>query len=200
MIAARLTMTVMVLSVVVYVHSADQQEWNKQLFVALQNDAPSERIQLLVGVGADVKAIKEFDAGGSSALHYAVMSNRQDISLILNLIELHKIDVNGKDCAGATPCHVAAAYDKVDFIEILYDKGADINAKNIVGYTPLHFASVNGAAKAVEFLLEHGADKEAMTDNGLTPAKVALNYGYENIAYYIESYPVISDIKQFEED
>ena len=44
---------------------------------------------------------------------------------------------------GATPCHVAAQYDKQGSLQLLIDKGADKNKPNVTSLPPPHLPPPN---------------------------------------------------------
>ena len=65
-------------------------------------------------------------------------------------------DVNAKDEKGATPLHLAAAWDRKEVAELLIDNGADVNAKNEDGETPLDWANWRSHAETADLLRKHG--------------------------------------------
>eukprot|EP00759_Apiculatamorpha_spiralis_P049414 PhF_6_TR44247/c1_g1_i3/m.68066/K20032/ZDHHC13_17, HIP14; palmitoyltransferase ZDHHC13/17 len=61
---------------------------------------------------------------------------------ILYMIEVAKVDVNVKDCAGNTPLHFAAKRNDIIALRVLLHKGANPDTPNVVGLTPRDVASV----------------------------------------------------------
>jgi ankyrin repeat protein len=201
MISVRSIIVVMVLSVGVCLYPADEQrQRNRQLFRALRDGASLETVVTLVEGGADIKSIEQFGGGKSNALHYAAMSNSQNSLLIFYLINFHEVDVNGKDWAKSTPCHVAAAFDRSDCIEIFCQKGANVNAINRENMTPLHFASRNGALKAANTLLMYGATRDVKDSKGKTSVEIARDSGNQEMVKLLENYVNFPEIKEPEVD
>ena len=108
---------------------------------------------------------------GYTPLHLAARYGHEQLGILL-------IDkgarVDGRDCSGATPIHVAACHNLVGIISIFSHPffGDNINGRAFNGSTPLHSAAACGAVKAIDYLLYHKANLTAVDDYGLT----ALHY------------------------
>ena len=108
---------------------------------------------------------------GYTPLHLAVRYGHKHLGILLIL---EGAPVNEGDCNGATPFHVAACHNQVDFISIfsLPEVGGDINRETLNGSTPLHSAAACGAVEAIDYLLFHKANTGAVDNDGMT----ALHY------------------------
>ncbi len=182
------------LLIALHVHAADQHGLDWQLLRAFQDDASFIDIKNLIERGAKIEFVGEC-IGGSTALHYAATSSSEDNALLFYLLEEHNINANVADWEGCTPCHMAAACDRGDRIEILYQKGADVNAKGEKESTPLHFAVVNGALHSVQALLACGATQEKDVW-GKTPISIARYNEHQNIVKCLEEWESFSEIKE----
>lgn len=196
MILIRL-MLIVLLCLGAHVHAAaDQKELNKQLYNALVHGASLARVQDLIEVHrADINGIAEHSIFRTPALHLAVSSSTQDSSVLVYLIG-RGVDVNGKESDNSTACHYAAAFNRADFLKILFNSGANVKAKKKDGKTPLHSACYNNALHAAKALFECGADIQAEDEMGQTPLDIAREYNYHDIVKLIEEYESIPDIKQ----
>ena len=125
-------------------------------------------VQRLVEHGADVNARILVDAAkqthGSSALHYAVLYNR-DKHVAEYLLE-RGIEVNAKGTSGYYSLHCAMMggrpegkenEERIAKLKLLlqYKPNLDVLDKN--RYTPLHYAVKNGLTDCVKVLVEAGA-------------------------------------------
>jgi ankyrin repeat protein len=88
---------------------------------------------------------------GCSLLHVAAEKN--DPEVIQFLIDLKKIDINGKDCIKVTPLHVAVVCNNVDNFILLLKAGADPYSRDEQGNTILGMAIYCGCVDVVEELL-----------------------------------------------
>ena len=61
-----------------------------------------------------------------------------------------------------TPLFVAAAYNQVEIIDYLLQKGAKIETKDRDNFTPLLMAASEGNADAVRLLMDNNADLYAL--------------------------------------
>lgn len=106
-----------------------------------------------------------------------------------------KVDV--RDRYGDTPIHNAAAYGKLEVLQVLVNHGADVNAKSPApwikymslpacalekhGDTPMHLAAQGGHCAAVSMLLDSGADAGARNSANRTPWEVAQQRQHINV-------------------
>ena len=77
------------------------------------------------------------------------------------------------DKNGMTPVHMAAAFGRVEVLELLFARGGDTNPQDDSGETPLHLAAGYAHRDAVEYLLAHGADPTIQTIHGDTVLDMA---------------------------
>lgn len=154
-------------------------------------------MQLLIGRGADVKAL------GPPALVLAAASRCStclnllvtkmpdrvvytgalpDISALgdVNAVRLmldHGADVNAFDPLGRTPLMYAAGSDLIplDIVKLLIERGADVNAKNRhqqsgdSGLTVLDIARLRGETPVVQLLVKSGAKATTQAPAALKP-------------------------------
>lgn len=117
------------------------------------------------------------DSYGQTILMEAVRSWHIDI---VNYLLENDADINHYDYSGRAPMHIAAATDRPEIIELLYNKGASVNIKSKVSCeTPLHLAARRGSSHAVDMLLRIGANKEVQDYCGRTPLYLAVEYNRE---------------------
>jgi hypothetical protein len=86
--------------------------------------------------------------GVTTPLHWAAHKGR--LITLIELIEIYRFSVSGRDERGNTPLHLAAAGAPrgdqsapqfIKVVEVLLSEGADVHAKNYYGNTPLDLAS-----------------------------------------------------------
>ena len=112
---------------------------------------------------------------GYTPLHLAARSGYTRIGTRLTD---NGAQVHAQDCNGATPLHVAACHNHMNFVHFLLSHaGADIYSRTFNGSTPLHSAAACGAIDVIDVLLYHGANLTSTDENGLT----ALHYTVLNI-------------------
>jgi hypothetical protein len=116
-----------------------------------------------------------------------------DLSILGNLLELRPSQfVYGSESGGSfsewaigTPLHIAAALGKVDFVELLIERGANANAIVGNGFTVLHSAVEyyeespdSNKLDILQLLLKAGVDVNPRFV-GETPLQAAVRKGYE---------------------
>lgn len=84
------------------------------------------------------------------------------------------IDINGRDSEGWTPLRAAAAFDRLQIVNLLLARGADVNRKNKDGTTPLFGAARSGNFDIALLLIDNGADVNARDLDGRVPLNEAL--------------------------
>ena len=90
-----------------------------------------EAIEDFIAIGRD---INEGDPDGRTALHYAVVYDKQDV--VKALIEAG-VDLEKSEDLQNTPLHYACGYGRGMCVEILIDAGANTHATNNSGKTGL---------------------------------------------------------------
>jgi uncharacterized protein len=83
--------------------------------------------------------------------------------------------MSGRDRAGRSPLHYAAADGDAPRVEELIEQGFDVNEPDANGFTPLHFAAQAHALDATGILLDHGANIYAVNRFGNPPILVAMS-------------------------
>lgn len=72
-------------------------------------------------------------------------------------IRLYQFDntrINVKDARGRSVAHQAAAKNRKNILQFIYEVNGDLNCQDNSGSTPLHFAVENDSLDAIEFLLQ----------------------------------------------
>jgi len=130
---------------------------------------------------SDIIQLKELlDMGVSpdsktSCMRTAIMAaaERNNSEAIRSLIT-YGADLNGRDCFGRTPLHVA---DDPESISLLLKHGGDVNAEDMLGRTPIHYAY---DPVVIELLVSHGGILDKRDVNGETPLHHAVSCGEIN--------------------
>ena len=118
----------------------------------------------------------------------------------LNKAILDGADVNAATMEdGGSALHVAAGYDRVDFIGPLVSAGANVNAQDEDGWTALHVAAINGQFDCLALLLsqpntnleipstrEFSKPDDPIHPPGSTARDVAEKEGYTEIVAAID--------------
>jgi transient receptor potential cation channel subfamily A protein 1 len=70
------------------------------------------------------------------------------------LYEFDNTRLTVKDARGRTVAHQAAARNRVNILQYIYDMNSDLNQQDNSGATPLHHAIENDSFEVIEFLLQ----------------------------------------------
>ena len=105
------------------------------LLVAIANRASKEMVELLLEHGADLFWTTEEGVG---LLDEAVERNRLDLAELF--IEKGLDPATTRRKSGMTAFMLAACFDYVEMMELLYDRGADIYAVDEMGLSAADFA------------------------------------------------------------
>jgi hypothetical protein len=153
---------------------ADVNEANKDGFMPLVLAATMENFEmvkfLVMELGADVNKVGE-QGVKSTALLMAVTKNQLD--MVVLLLELTAIDVNQGDRDGNTPLMAAAEKGFLSIVRILLLSGADIDGANATGGTALMAAAINERFDVVMVLVKEGANTQATSTRWGTAADVS---------------------------
>ncbi|KAH9065614.1 ankyrin repeat-containing domain protein [Lactarius vividus] len=106
----------------------------------------------------------------------------------VEVLILHRADVNAQDANRSTPLHLASSWGKIESMQSLLEREANVNALDNKKSTPLHLALLtdnpntvgilwNAKAKAVEVLIQHEAGVNALDENSSTPLHLASSAG-----------------------
>ncbi|XP_063958150.1 uncharacterized protein LOC129262178 isoform X2 [Lytechinus pictus] len=100
------------------------------------------------------------DQRGNLLLHAAVKGGLPQLSLILNLVQVHGANVEATNRKGMTPLCLAAQIGLEVIVEILICViGANPDTRNNVnGWTALHYAAQKNHVNVIDCLVKRGAD------------------------------------------
>jgi len=119
--------------------------------------------------------------------------NINDITTISQLIE-SGTNINKKYEDDITLLHFAAFCGRIAIVKYLVDSGASVDIIGKCGRTPLQMAIwppmtlMDDRVNTIQYLLDHGASKDYMNDDGENAIDIALKFGNNEIAQFIESY------------
>ena len=91
-------------------------------------------------------------------------------------------DVNLQNSLGYTPLYKAVFYNRLNFVEYLFELGAKVNLADGEGLAPLHVAAIENLPGMIKTLKDKGADIEAKDKYGYTPLHLAADQGIFNAA------------------
>ncbi len=181
--------------------AADRVKQYQQPLVRAAHNEELRQIRRLLQGGADVNQAED---DGTTALHLAVLAEREDIietlvkgganpnavnergENILFLLDDHGdtdydrfvlglgADVNQVDQAGNTPLIRFAQWNEDDRLQFFVDSGANLDARNAEGNTALMVAAAKGNDRAVKVLLQAGANRSLHNAVGKTALELAL--------------------------
>jgi ankyrin repeat protein len=133
-------------------------------------------IQSLLDRGIAVSELRDQD--GATPLHNALVDpplNSSDSDAMLRmLINVCGIDIDARDCLGATSCLRAAAFRQVVKLRWLIEAGADIELAENGGSTPLQKAGWQ--LPILNLLLAAGANVYARDEDGETACHLAVTH------------------------
>lgn len=111
-------------------------------------------VESLIKYGADIK---------EKGIVCGALNNVEMVTFLIN----HGADIQGAECGGTSPLHMALNNEALNTAELLLKNGADINNQdNFRKLTPLQFAALWGKKLAVKWLIEHGADVNLLSVDG----------------------------------
>ena len=149
-----------------------------------QGNAPA--VRTLLG-DRDVNAR---EAGGATALHWAVRLDRLDLA---ELLIAAGADVAAANAFDVTPLSLAAVNGSAEMLELLLEAGADPNVTMAGSEAAILTAARTGRVDAVRTLVAHGADVNAAQAAGQTPLMWAAAEGHvETLQALIDAGAVIS--------
>ncbi len=129
------------------------EEGRPPLLVALKSGASKEVVEHLLQNGADLDWTT---SEGVSLLDEAVEKNRLD--LVELFIERGMDPAKTQRGSGMTVMMLAASFDYLEMMELLYEKGADIFAVDEIGLSAVDYARKLGRSRAKRWLEEKMAN------------------------------------------
>ena len=165
------------------VTSVAQDGSTSLMFAVKAGDLPT--IKFLLEKYSNI-GIEKANAQGFTALHYAALSGRDDITSLL----LSKgADINAKTLNGASVLHLAAKSGNMSFVEELIKnhKELDVNYKTKKGKTTLHYAIKSRNLDLVKYIASfiEGGIKTALTNADSCVLNAA--YGTDEIFIWLLS-------------
>ena len=121
------------------------------------------------------------DLGGFTGLHCISYMGITEIAI--DMVNMEKWDLNGRDCNGATPLIWAIKYGNYKLAKLLLEQ-EDVNPglSDHQGLTPLTHAAKAGQEEAVRLLLDRGDVNPGLSDeDGRTPLSYAAESGHEGV-------------------
>ena len=110
-------------------------------------------------------------SGDKNKSSYFAAPDNQTSTTIRCLLDLGA-NINAGDRLGESALYIATAYQHIDSVKLLLQRGADVNAElKYSGTTPLHVA----IPAAALYLLEYGANPNALADIVATPLHCVLH-------------------------
>ncbi|PNP46601.1 hypothetical protein THARTR1_10718 [Trichoderma harzianum] len=137
---------------------------------------PSEAIELLCGLGADVDALDDF---GQTPLLISIYKKKWDIA---ELLIKGDANVDADEREGYAPLLGAVAGGSDRIVQLLLKAKVDVDAVDEDGYTPLHLAVSQHELNILQQLLKAGAKIDAVSEAGnQTPLHIAVRNKYKDI-------------------
>ncbi|MCF6200826.1 MAG: ankyrin repeat domain-containing protein [Hydrogenimonas sp.] len=133
--------------------NSEDEEGKPLLLIAIKSGASKEVVELLLEYGANLEWTTP---EGVSLLDEAVECNRIDLAELF--IEKGMDPSVTKRKSGMTVTMLAASFDYVDMLELLYEKGADIFAVDEIGLSAADYARKLGRGRARTWLEEKMAN------------------------------------------
>lgn len=111
-------------------------------------------------------SVNNFDANGLAPIHYAILSNRNE--LVNLLIKLgSRVDMLTRD--GDSLLHFAALSGSKEMLTKTLELKIDPNHRNSTGTTALHYAGAKDNLAVVELLVKNGANPYFIDNQGMSP-------------------------------
>lgn len=122
-------------------------------------------------------------------IFFAVMSNdvEEVKKLSKNKNHLNRVSKNLFFREG-TPLHIAAKYDHIEIVKLLFTKGANHSIRNMDSYFPIHLAAQNGSLESLKYFIEQGIDPSLKTNYMDTPINIATKNGKTETVQYLLKY------------
>lgn len=140
---------------------------------------------LLNGIFSDEELTYTYDTSGMNELMLAVVEGDMEA---LKEYAADTAMLNEVNEEGYTALHLAVMESNHEAAEYLLTQGADPNTMDIYEFTPLMEAVTYEDLLMTELLLTYGADKTITNSQGYDAYGYALDYGYTDIAEYIQNF------------
>jgi ankyrin repeat protein len=104
-----------------------------------------------------------------------VACGRKDITLVKDLVENHKVDVNYRNVHGETPLYAACEGGALNVVQYLLTKGASVEkSKTNSDQLLIHAAAASGDVELLTLLTAKKQSLSAAAYDGTTPLHVAI--------------------------
>jgi ankyrin repeat protein len=158
------------------------------LLLAAMSEPSADIVRLLIGAGADVKAVDAFD---TTFLNAAAFGN--DAGTVRQALDAG-VEVDKVDFQGFTPLINASSNGNLESVRMLLAKGANVNVVSgdgafqkvkagtiaLAKFTPLISAAPFAPFEVVKTLLDAGAKVNAQDIRGMTPLMLAVATDRQN--------------------
>lgn len=124
--------------------------WETPLHTAYKY-TPSCCAPVLIAAGTELSPV---DGTGETPLHYAVMTDSDQLELLLR----SGADIDAQTNSGFSPLHYAIVWIKLKAVTVLVNAGCRLDLTSHRGQTPLTLAIEKEFTSAVEVLLNAGVD------------------------------------------
>ena len=122
----------------------------------------------LIEQGANINKLNK---SGETPLRIAI--GEDNIDFVKTLCKFH-VDIN-KYATRASALILACAYNRIEIVRFLIERGANINIRNEDNETPLFFAARHGSKELVNLLISNHADLRVKNKNGKRAVDFAKN-------------------------
>ncbi|WP_457597150.1 ankyrin repeat domain-containing protein [Hydrogenimonas sp.] len=129
--------------------NARDEEGRPPLLVAIRSGASKEMVEALLEAGGDLRWTTEEGVG---LLDEAVERNRIDLAQLLIDRGIDPSETTRK--SGMTALMLAACFDYIEMMELLYERGADLYAVDTMGFSAADFARKLRKTKALSWIEE----------------------------------------------
>ncbi len=129
--------------------NARDEEGRPLLLLAIRTNGSREMVELLLAHGADPEWTTEEGVG---LLDEAVERNRLDLAELLIERGIDPGETRRK--SGMTALMLAASFEHIEMMQLLYERGADLYAVDRMGFTAADFAKRLRKRRALQWIEE----------------------------------------------
>ncbi|XP_075228695.1 transient receptor potential cation channel A1 [Lycorma delicatula] len=126
-------------------------------------------------------------------LRAAESGNLEDFNRLF-LAEPARLGV--RDSKGRAAAHQAAARNKVNILQFIYNHGGDLNIRDHMGNTPLHIAIEYESFEVIEYLLQIGVQTNILNEKKQAPIHLVTELNKVSVLQLIRKYKDKFDVLQ----